>query len=348
MSDQTMDQAPDRGPDQAPDQASDRGPDQEHGQVPDQAPDQAPEQEQVSVQDRMPDRPADPPAATPAPLPLLPSFPPTVGTGADADADTTPPPAPKDRRALRAVLRWTAVVAVFAVAGASTAYGITRMERTDVPGLATASDGRWDYPTLTKPPLPSGSPGPFAESNKAEAHHADLRALLLPAPAGAKQDPALRGEDGWLSTKVFLEEYAEKEEREEFRDTLDAQALRHIAARGWTMPDGTSTRIYLLRFSTGAVVDALVEDGFIPIKSPKYRLRGVEESDFDDDFPDDALGDDVRRAVYVETGAYGDEQVRQAYLMAGDTLALVVQSREGGAEAVPFHQTVVLQGRLLG
>ncbi|MFD3733631.1 hypothetical protein [Streptomyces sp. NPDC058632] len=297
-------------------------------------------------QDLLPDRAAGPQAAAPVPLPPLPALPPTIGTG--TGTGTTPPSAPKDRRVLRAVLRWTAVVAVFAVAGASTAYGITRMERTDVPGLATASDGRWDYPTLTRPPLPSGSPGPFAESNRARAHHADLRSLLLPAPAGAKQDPALRGEDGWLSTDVFLKEYAEKEEREEFRDRLDAHTVRHIAARGWTMPDGTRTRIYLLRFNTGAVVDALVGDGFVPISSPEYRLRGAETSEFDDGFPAEALGDDVRRAVYAETGAYGDEQVRQAYLMAGDTLALVVQSRKGGAEAVPFHQTVVLQGRLLG
>ena len=42
------------------------------------------------------------------------------------------------------------------------------------------------------------------------------------------------------------------------------------------------------------------------------------------------------------------EQVRQAYLVAGDTLGLVVQSRKGRALAVPFQQTVVLQSQLLG
>ncbi|MFM9607084.1 hypothetical protein ACKI1T_45545, partial [Streptomyces turgidiscabies] len=77
-------------------------------------------------------------------------------------------------------MRWTAAVVVFAAAGTGAAYGIVGMERTDVPGLATESDGRWAYPTLVKPPLPSGSPGPFAETNPAGTHHADLRALLLP------------------------------------------------------------------------------------------------------------------------------------------------------------------------
>ncbi len=107
-----------------------------------------------------------------------------------------PPAVRKDRRKLRAALRRTAAVVVFAVAGAGTAYGITRVERTDVPGLATESDGRWDYPLLTKPPLPSGSPGPQAESNPAGTHHADLRALLLPAPKGAEENRALRGTQG--------------------------------------------------------------------------------------------------------------------------------------------------------
>ncbi|WP_406726726.1 hypothetical protein WJ438_21800 [Streptomyces sp. GD-15H] len=335
-------------PDPAPDQATDRTaapetPDstaaaqraeRTSGQVPDPKAGPAPGTES--------DERSGAPAATGGlPTGEEPDGPPV---GPDADQPSAPP----DRRVLRGVLRWTAVVAVFAAVGVSTAYGITRMERTDVPGLATASDGRWDYPTLTKPPLPSGSPGPFAESNTAGAHHADLRALVLPAPAGAKEDAALRGADGWLKTKVFLEEYAEKEDREEFRDTLDSHALRHIAARGWTMPDGTRTRIYLLRFNTAAVVDELVEDGFLPVSSPKYRLRGAEVSEFDEGLPARARVDGVRRYPYVETGAHGAEQVRQAYLTAGDTLALVVHSRKGGAEAVPFRQTVVLQSQLLG
>ncbi|MEV6684859.1 hypothetical protein AB0N28_05905 [Streptomyces sp. NPDC051130] len=70
---------------------------------------------------------------------------------------TTEPPR-KERRKLRAALRWGATVLAFAVAGTGTAYGLTRLDRTDVPGLSTLGDGRWDYPVLVKPTLPAGAP----------------------------------------------------------------------------------------------------------------------------------------------------------------------------------------------
>ena len=273
-------------------------------------------------------------------LPPLPEGPPAVAP---------PPPAvKKDRRALRAVLRWTAAVVVFAAVGTSAAYGIMQMKRTDVPGLATESDGRWDYPEISRPPLPSGSPGPFAEANKAGAHYADLRRLVLPAPKGAKADAALRGEDGWLTAKTFLAEYASKDDRETVGRLLTDDGLRHVAARGWTTEDGTHTRIYLLQFDTAAVVDDVTTIGLNSYDSPQHALRGTEDVTRDETFPDRAAVDGIERQAYVETKPYGAEQVRQAYLAAGDTLALVVQSRKGGAEAVPFQQTVVLQSQLLG
>ncbi|WUC55284.1 hypothetical protein OG266_23835 [Streptomyces sp. NBC_00554] len=258
------------------------------------------------------------------------------------------PPVKKDRRVLRAVLRWTAAVVVFAAVGTSAAYGITRMERTDVPGLATEPDGRWEYPTISKPPLPSGSPGPFAEENTAGAHYADLRKLLLPAPKGAKADAALRGEDGWLATKTFLTEYSTKYERDSVGQLLTDYGLRHIAARGWTTPDGTHTRIYLLQFGTAAVADELVSNELMSFNSPVYAARGTELVSADAGLAEVAQVPDVTRYAYAETKPYGPEQVRQAYLSAADTIAVVLQSRKGTAKAVPFQQTVVLQSQLLG
>jgi hypothetical protein len=250
------------------------------------------------------------------------------------------------RRLLRAALRWTAALVVFAVVGAGTAYGIAGMKRTDVPGLGTASDGRWVYPTLTKPPLPKGSPGPLAEGNKAGTHYADLRQLVLPAPKGATADAALRGEDGWLPTKDFLTEFGEKGDREELAQKFTEYGLRHITGRGWTTPDGTHTRVYLLQFDTAAVVDELTGQ-IAPYGGPGYQLRGAAESVSDDDFPAKAQIEDVTHVVYTEAKPYGAEQTRHAYLAAGDVLALVIQSRKGTANPVPFQQTVTLQSQLL-
>ncbi|MFF7645397.1 hypothetical protein [Streptomyces canus] len=258
-----------------------------------------------------------------------------------------PPTAPKNNRLLHAGLRWAAALLVFAVAGGGTAYGIAGMKRTDVPGLGTVSDGRWAYPTLTKPPLPEGSPGPLAVENKAGTHYADLRELVLPAPKGATADATLRGTDGWLATKDLLAEYGEKGDREELAQKFTQYGLRHIAARGWATPDGTHTRIYLLQFDTAAVVDELTGQ-IAPYGGPGYQLRGAVDSVSDDDFPAKAQIEDVTHVVYTESKPYGAEQTRHAYLAAGDVLALVVQSRKGTASPVPFQQTVTLQSQLLG
>ncbi|OMI87812.1 hypothetical protein BSZ07_20370 [Streptomyces sp. M1013] len=263
-------------------------------------------------------------------------------------AVAVPPPVRKDRRILRGVLRWTAAVAVFAAVGSATAYGVTRMERTDVPGLATRSDGRWAYPELTTPALPSGRPRPFAQTNPAGAHYADLRELVLPAPEGAEPDKALRGKDGWLATDEFLKEYRDASEHGELRQLFVDYGLRHIAARGWTTSDGTHTRIYLLQFDTAAVVDELRNSHLASYSEPAYVVRGTDLSFPDEEFPAKALSDDLDHSVYLEPEPYGAEQVRQAYLGAGDVLAVVLQTRKDGAAAVPFHQTVALQGRLLG
>jgi hypothetical protein len=258
-----------------------------------------------------------------------------------------PVPARKPRRALRAALRWTTAVLTFAAFATGTAYAVAGMERTDVPGLATESDGRWDYPTLTKPPLPSGSPGPFADTNKTGSHYADLRRLVLPAPHGATLDKGLAGTDGWLPAKDFLSRYEENEGRDELAQKLTDHGLRHIAARGWSTPDGTRTAVYLLQFDSAAVLDELIRQ-IAPYDAPGYPLRGAVDSVADEDFPDASLVTNVSRVAYVESKPYGREQTRHAYLSAGDVLALVVQSRKGTARSVPFQQTVTLQSQLLG
>ncbi|MFC9387155.1 hypothetical protein [Streptomyces venezuelae] len=252
----------------------------------------------------------------------------------------------RSRRVLWAVARWTAAVVVCGGVGAGTAAGITALDRNDVPGLATESDGRWDYPELRLPALPADRPRPFTEGNDGEIHHADLRELLLPAPVGATPDPKLSG--GFVSTDAYLALYG-KESRGELKRHLADSTLRHVAARGWTTPDGTRTSIHLLRFSSvayaGAFKDeALEADG---IYGPKALPDGVAAAVLES-FADDVSVPDTSLYAYHEKKPYGPEQTRWAYVQAGDTLALITQTRRGEALVVPFQQTVTLQNQLLG
>ncbi|MFB8089909.1 hypothetical protein [Streptomyces sp. NPDC055992] len=280
----------------------------------------------------------EPVAAPPAPdLPPVPPLPP-----APVAQGPRPP-----RRVLRAVARWTAAVLVFGAAGAGTAYGITSMERTDVPGLATEDDGRWDYPALALPALPADKPRPYNDGNPSEIHYADLRELLLPAPAGATVDKKLKG--GWVSNEQFVSEFIETD-RPGIVRTLREGTLRHIAARGWTMPDGTSNRIYLLQFSSADDADAYRDDRYIGASSAGDPLRGAHELKLDESWRGGGKIETTSSYVFSEPKPYDSAQVRAGYVVAGDTLAMVVQSREGGVGTprVPFHQTLILQNQLLG
>ncbi|MBP0455796.1 hypothetical protein J5Y04_40685, partial [Kitasatospora sp. RG8] len=135
--------------------------------------------------------PVAPPAAFAPPSP-------GAGTGAPAAAPADPwgvpvaPPVPEPlspeelaarrTRRRRAAVRWSAAVLVCALAGTEAAVAVTTPDRTDIPGLATERDGRYTFPALVLPPLPSGKAVPRESKSR---HAADLRYLLLPAPKEA-------------------------------------------------------------------------------------------------------------------------------------------------------------------
>ncbi|WP_237522672.1 hypothetical protein [Streptomyces sp. SID1328] len=79
---------------------------------------------------------------------------------------------------------------------------------------------------------------------------------------------------------------------------------------------------------------------------PLHPLRGGPVFE-PEGFPEAARLDDVWLAAFAEAAPYGKERTRVAYATAGDTVAMVTQSRPGGAAAVPFWQTVTLQSELL-
>ncbi|SEO36688.1 hypothetical protein SAMN05216267_1024102 [Actinacidiphila rubida] len=300
---------------------------------------------------------AAPPATEAPPAPEAvpaPETAPLAETAALAETAllTEPPAAPlpevvvprAPRRGLRAAIRWTAAVLVFAALGGATAYAVTRPERTRIPGLHTPDDGRWTYPPLALPELPAGKPRPFADANPGHHHYTDVRSLLLPAPVGGTADPAVPGPAGWLPQDSYLglfkayDDYLRKTEGAELRE----QGLRHIAARSFTTPDGTRTDIYLLQFLSG---------GFADIYAPNLgaqRLKVAPDAATDKSVASPAVPADVTVDASAESPPYGESATRYAFLRAGDVIALVVQTRKGSVAEVPFRQTVRLQAQLLG
>ncbi|WP_406200942.1 hypothetical protein OH807_20615 [Kitasatospora sp. NBC_01560] len=131
--------------------------------------------------------PADAPAA---PAPADPYAPPPPGAAGPSAPYPQPVPEPlspeelaaRRTRRRRAAVRWSAAVLVCALAGTGAAVAVTTPERTDIPGLATERDGRYTFPALALPPLPSGKAVPRESKSR---HAADLRYLLLPAPKEA-------------------------------------------------------------------------------------------------------------------------------------------------------------------
>ncbi|MGW0465800.1 hypothetical protein ACWDX6_11080 [Streptomyces sp. NPDC003027] len=277
-----------------------------------------------------------------APAPV----PPAPAPEAPAPVPEASAPAKPARRVLRAVARWTAAVVVCGALGAGMTAGITAMDRTDVPGLATEDDGRWVYPELSLPALPEGAQRPFTSGNVGEIHHADLRRLLLPAPEGATVDAKLNG-GGWVGVDQYLAQYGE-ESRAGLRQALADSALRHIAARAWTMPDGTTTRVFLLQFNSVAFSETFKDDTLEAGATSEVLPDGVAAGVLDTEWESSAGVMDTVAYYFTEDKPHGPQQTRWSYIQAGDTLALVRQDRKGGAPAVPFHQAVVLQQQLLG
>ncbi|WUH91805.1 hypothetical protein OG900_17925 [Streptomyces sp. NBC_00433] len=274
--------------------------------------------------------------SAPPPPPRLPPPPPYAPQEAAAPRRGMAPP-------LRVTLRWTSVLLVFAVFGAGTAYAVTRPERTKLPGLATPDDGRWTYPPLALPLLPARKPRPLDTArNPGGIHYADVRSLLVPLPEGATADPAFPGAGGWLPTATYLKAMngGGGAQKELF---LKEQGLRHIAGRAWTMPDGTRTEVYLLQAISAGYANVIGSD------ADGRPLEGIATDKPDRTLADRTVPKGVDISGYGETAPYGESMSRYAFVTAGDTVALVRQTRKGGA--VPeqaFRQTVRLQAQLLG
>ncbi|MFJ9605914.1 hypothetical protein ACIRS1_06090 [Kitasatospora sp. NPDC101176] len=338
---------------------------------------------------------ATPPQPSPQPPSELPPPPALAPLGTSEVIGTAPqapaaPETPEEREARlarrtrrrRAALRWSTATLVFALAGTGAALAVTAPERTDIPGLATASDGRYTFPPLALPPLPAGKSAPDPKGKG--LHQADLRHLLLPTPkeAGgpltaptfpAPSAPPSAGPSASASAGASASApasasasataspapsatgpapadwvpcdavLAEQQNPAALGALLVQDACRAATVREWTASDGTRTQIRLLRFGSSAES----WDVFSSLRSdslPK-ALPGVRVAAREG--WDAVPGIDLSTKETSVNGAKGTPTARLAYLSASDVLAVITMTNPDGVPAAAFRQVVTLQSDLL-
>ncbi|WP_371480250.1 hypothetical protein [Kitasatospora sp. NBC_00315] len=280
------------------------------------------------------------------------------------------------RRRRATALRRGAVGLVLALAVAGTAVVVTLPARTDLPGLATPNDGRYSFPALALPPLPSGRPAPSAPDGGGR-HYADLRYLLLPAPkeAGGSLAPAAAAATSaaassaasasasapaaaagaspsgtasaaaggasadWVTCDQLV---AEQQDPAKTTALLLENACRAATVRQWTAEDGTRTQIRLLRFGSQEEASGLSRYLWTSGGPKGVSLR----ADSGKDIPS-VVG--VAALLRSNRGDLpgGPATTRVGFLLAGDVVGVVVMTNPTNVPVQAFRQVVTLQSDLL-
>ena len=187
-------------------------------------------------------------APTPLPYPIP-----------DLESPLSPPPPKKPRRKLP--WRWVGAVVTMLAVGTGCAFAVMAPQRTELPGLKTASDGRYDFAPLVLPTLAPGQTDPGSLSNPGSQHISDIRTLLLVPPKGAVLDHSLPGGTGWVSKAATLALVGNSSSA---ADQLATDGWRHTAGVAWKTPDGAETKIWLVQFidNTAATDASAAFDSF--------------------------------------------------------------------------------------
>ena len=241
-------------------------------------------------------------------------------------------------------LRWGAAVLVLALAGTGAAVAVTTPDRTDIPGLETRADGRYTFPALVLPPLPSGKPAPGADGGLLR-HQADLRGLVLPAPKEAAAAPATAADAAAApADRVACDTLAaDQRDPAAVKAVLAENACRAAVAREWTAKDGTRTQIRLLRF--GSAEEASEVSQFLwTVGAPK--LEGLQAD------PGKGFDSVVGVAFLLRSNGGGapgaPATARVGNLLAGDVVGVIEMTNPHDVPAPAFRQVVTLQSDLLG
>jgi hypothetical protein len=244
------------------------------------------------------------------------------------------PQKPKPRWS-RLVLRYGAAVVVAGAVAAGTMFAISLPRRTDVPFLATPTDGRYDFPPMVRPAPPVGKPAPGDDANAEQIHYGDLRQYLVPVPKGA----ALK-EDGWEPVADFGAGFAASDVGWQLAD----EGLRHVAQRGWTTPDGRHTVVELAQFPDHQAAFGVRD---LSGGAPRKVGRGVDVLP-PMDIP--TLGETTYQTNIVEydtvDGAPGQTE-RRVVFQTGDVIAIVTTTAPRKWSDVATEQVVLLEAEML-
>jgi hypothetical protein len=226
--------------------------------------------------------------------------------------------------------RWAGAVVVALAVGAGCAFGVMAPKRTDLPGLATAPDGRYVFAPLDLPSLAPGQADPTNTANLGAQHLSDIRKLLLPAPQNAVADHALPGATGWVSRSATLTLLGSPTDAQ----TFATDGWRHTAGVAWKTPDGAETKIYLMQFIDGsAASDASTALDAFGTVTDSTDTHGIT-----------APGSTAVVYTVVKNGAtntwYGSAVV-------ADTELLLVYTAPTSVGRAPFEQEADLQVELL-
>ena len=277
------------------------------------------------------DASASAPASTPTPT-AQPHLDPAAFF-AQLQAETAPQP---KRRWPRLVLRYASALVLVGAVGAGTAYAITLPRRTDVPFLATPSDGRYSFPLLARPRPPAGEPAPGDDANKGQVHYGDLRQYLLPAPTGA-----VREEDGWEPVADLESSFSGSD----VSDHLYDAGLRRVARRGWTAADGQHTVVELLQFpdhdAAYGVCDMIDSADSAKAGGAEQGVSQVTVRGFDDETYNRPMH------KFDQVNGLPGHLERRVVFQTGDVVAIVTTTAPTGSPDTPTEQVVMLQAEML-
>jgi len=178
-------------------------------------------------------------------------------------AQNTPAPAPdpvpeppvrsvpgRGRRLARTAGLIAVAAVIGLVGGTAVGYGIqAEREPTPLPPL--------NQPGLAYPakPLPKGqkiTPLAASEDRQAKAR-GDLRKLLVPKPAGAKEDRYADNVDGWMSAAAFASDFDSPGRALGYQLDID---LRRVAATSWASGEHRRTEVRLVQYRAGTELGA--------------------------------------------------------------------------------------------